>query len=227
MLAIIVRTVILYLLVVFSLRFMGKKQIGQLEPSELAVAIMISELASIPMESKDIPLVNGVVPVLILACCEVLISWLLLKNVKIRKYISGRPSILIDHGVIQQSAMKELRFTADDLLEEMRMNGIVHFSDIQYAIMETNGQVSFILQKAASTPTVQDFSLSLPEEQMPFPIVVKGEVYKENLKRIHRTENWLNDELKNLHIANKKDILLLCANEEKVMFTQLKEKKQK
>ena len=85
MLAIVVRTVILYLLVVFSLRFMGKKQIGQLEPSELAVAIMISELASIPMESKDIPLVNGIVPVLILVCCEVLISWLILKNVKVRK----------------------------------------------------------------------------------------------------------------------------------------------
>ena len=85
MLAIVVRTVILYLLVVFSLRFMGKNQIGQLEPSELAVAIMISELASIPMESKDIPLVNGIVPVLILVCCEVLISWLILKNVKVRK----------------------------------------------------------------------------------------------------------------------------------------------
>ena len=227
MLAIVVRTVILYLLVVFSLRFMGKKQIGQLEPSELAVAIMISELASIPMESKDIPLVNGIVPVLILVCCEVLISWLILKNVKVRKYISGKPSILVDHGVLKQSALKELRFTTDDLLEEMRMNGITNISDIQYAIMETNGQVSFVLKKSASTPTVEDLSLPIQDDQMPFPIVVKGEIYKDNLKRINRTEGWLNGELKKLHITNKKDILLLCANDKKVMFTQLKEKKQK
>ncbi len=223
MLAIVVRTVILYLLVVFSLRFMGKKQIGQLEPAELAIAIMISELASIPLSSKDIPLMNGVIPVLVLACCEVFISWLTLKNVKIRKYISGQPSLLIENGRLMPETFRSIRFTTDDLMEEMRQNGITDIQDIQYAIMETNGKMSFILKKSASPPTIEDLKLNIPDEQMPFPILVKGEIYQDNLMRIRQTEQWLSEELSKRHIKDRKEVLLLCANHDNITFLQLRE----
>ncbi len=219
--SLILRTFLLYLLVVASLRLMGKKQIGQLEPSELAVAIMIAELACIPLSGKNIPLSDGVIPVLTLACSEVLISWLILKNVRLRKYISGRPSVLVENGVLNQKNMRILRFTADDLLEEMRQKGVTNISDIQYAIMETNGRVSFILKKSSSGPTVEDLSLSIPEEQMPFPIIIKGVIYRDNLHRIHRNEEWLAKELKRLQIENQKQVLLMCANDKKVTFVQL------
>ncbi len=221
--AIVVRTIILYLLVVFSLRFMGKKQIGQLEPAELAIAIMISELASIPLSSRDIPLMNGVVPVLVLVCCEVFISWLTLKNVKIRKFVSGQPSLLIENGKLMPETFRNIRFTTDDLMEEMRQNGITSIQDIQYAIMETNGKMSFILKKSASPPTIEDLKLSIPEEQMPFPILVKGEIYQDNLMRIKKNEQWLSKELEKRHIKDRKEVLLLCANHEKITFLQLRE----
>ena len=220
---IIVRTAIMYLIVIFSLRFMGKKQIGQLQPSELAIAIMISELASIPLESKDVPLLSGIIPVLVLVVLEIAVSYAELKSIKLRKLFTGKPGMLVENGRLKEGEMKSLRFSTDDLIEEMRMNGIMHIKDIEYAFLETTGKVSFILNKTATPPTCDDFKNGVKPDFMPFPVVNKGKIQYENLKSIKRDEKWLANQLekKNLSIS---DILLLCANKEEVTFFQLFEK---
>lgn len=144
MLIAFVRTIILYILVVAALRLMGKRQIGQLQPSELVVAMMISELASIPMENVGTPLVNGVIPILTLIIAEATFSFLTLKSRKVRKIISGSPTILIEKGQVLEKEMERLRFNIDDLMEELRTNGYSNLMDVEYAIIETNGMLSII-----------------------------------------------------------------------------------
>lgn len=220
---IIVRTAIMYLIVIFSLRFMGKKQIGQLQPSELAIAIMISELASIPLESKDVPLLSGIVPVLVLVVLEIAVSYAELKSIKLRKLFTGTPGMLVENGRLKESDMKNLRFSTDDLVEEMRMNGIMHIQDIEYAFLETTGKVSFILNKTATPPTSDDFKNGLKPDSMPFTVVNKGKIQYGNLKNIKKDEKWLQNELKKEKIKLS-DLLILCANKDGITFFQLFEK---
>jgi len=221
---IIIRTFIIYLVVIFSLRFMGKKQIGQLEPSELTVAIMISELATAPLSSRDTPLLNGIIPVLVLASIEIIVSIIILKTIRIRQFITGTPCVIVEKGVLKEDSLRKTRFTTDDLLEEMRLNGISNISEIQYALLETGGQVSFILNKKDSPITCQDMKIKVKEDDLPFPIINKGIILKDNLKIIRRNENWLKTELKKKNINDIKKILLLTANNKEIMFIQMREK---
>lgn len=216
----IIRTIIMYIVVIFSLRLMGKKQIGQLEPSELTVAIMISELATIPLSGIDVPLLHGIVPVLILSAVEILISILVIKTIRIRKFITGRPVIIVKNGVLDEITFRKTRFTSDDLITEMRMNGISDINEIQYAFLETGGQVSFILKKKYTPVTFADLNIDIPDDYLPFPIINKGIVLKENLEIIERNEEWLKKELKKQNYDNYKDILLLMANHNEIKFIQ-------
>lgn len=221
---IIIRTFIIYLAVIFSLRFMGKKQIGQLEPSELTVAIMISELATAPLNSLDIPLLNGIIPVLVLASVEIIVSIIILKTIRIRQFITGTPCVIVEKGILKEEALRKTRFTTDDLLEEMRLNGISNISEIQYALLETGGQVSFILNKKDSPVTCNDMKIKVNEDDLPFPVINKGIILKNNLEVIGRDEKWLKAELKKKNIDDIKKILLLTANHNKIMFMQMREK---
>lgn len=216
---IIIRTLILYLTVITALRIMGKKQIGQLEPSELAVAIMVSEIASLPLSSNDTPLINGITPILVLSASEILLSFVVLKTKSLRKVITGHPTIIMKNGLIIEEALKKLRYTTDDLLVEMRAKGISDLSEISYAILETNGQVSFILKKSYNPPTAKDFGLKLKEEPLAFPVITKGSVNEEYLKIIGRDEKWLDKQLERLGLK-KPDIFILTANYETIKFVQ-------
>lgn len=217
---IIIRTLIIYIVVIFSLRFMGKKQIGELEPSELTVAIMISELATVPLSSKDVPLLNGIIPVLILASIEIIVSIIILKTIKIRKFITGTPCIIVEKGILKEDVLRNTRFTTDDLLEEMRINGIMNISEIQYAFLETGGQVSFILNKKDSPVTFRDLNIDIKEDYLPFPVVNKGIISTENLSVIGRDEKWLIKELKKKNAGDLKNLLLVTANSEEIKFIQ-------
>lgn len=219
---IVIRTIIIYIVVVFALRLMGKKQIGELEPSELAVAIMISDLATTPLSSKDIPLLNGVIPVIILSVLEIFVSVIVLKTIRIRKIITGTPSIIVEKGKLNEEELRNLRFTTDDLIEEMRLNGISDITDIQYAILENGGQVSFILNKKNSPLTYEDMNIDVDEDELPFPIINKGVILKTNLEIIGRNENWLEKKLKEKNITDKKKILLLTANHNEIKFIQMR-----
>lgn len=219
----VIRTFILYFLVMFSLRFMGKKQIGQMEPSELTVAIMISELATIPLSETGIPLLNGIVPVLILSAIEILISILVIKSLKFRKLVTGKPVIIVEKGILNEEVLRNTRFTTDDLLTEMRLKGVSNITDIQYAILETGGQVSFILNKENSPITFKDLNINVKEDFMPFPVISKGVLLKENLSIISRDEKWLNNKLKEKGYNDYSQILLLMANHKEIKFIQKKE----
>ncbi len=219
-LIIIIRTLIIYIVVIFSLRFAGKKQIGQLEPSELTVAIMISELATVPLSSPEIPLLDGIVPVLVLASIEIIVSIIILKTIRIRRFITGTPCIVVEKGSLKEENLRDTRFTTDDLLEEMRLNGISDIAEIQYAILETSGKVSFILNKKDSPITYNSIESNFCEEELSFPIINKGIVLKGNLKLIGRDEKWLKKEIKKKHITSINDILLMTANSKKIVFLQ-------
>ena len=144
MLITFIRTIILYLLVITAIRVMGKRQIGELHPSELVVTIMISELAAIPMQATSVPLIYGILPILTLIIAEVLFSYITLKSEKARSIISGKPSILIKNGIINENELRKLRFNLNDLLEELRINNYPNIKDVEFAILETSGQLSVI-----------------------------------------------------------------------------------
>ncbi|MGN0683150.1 MAG: DUF421 domain-containing protein, partial [Oscillospiraceae bacterium] len=144
---VLIRAVILYVVVAFSLRLMGKRQLGELQPSELVVTILISNIAALPVEDSSIPMIMGIVPILTLVSLDVIVSTIMLKSTKFRKFVIGTPRVIISNGKILQSEMKKLRYTVDDLIESMRGQQIFDISQVNYAIVETTGKISFMLKK--------------------------------------------------------------------------------
>lgn len=225
MLIAFVRTIILYILVVAALRIMGKRQIGQLQPSELVVAMMISELASIPMENVGTPLVNGVIPILTLMIAEATFSFLTLKSKRVRKMISGSPTILIEKGRVLEKEMERLRYNIDDLMEELRTNGYANLLDVEYAILETNGMLSIIPKSNKRPVTPSDLELSIEYEGLPFLLIADGIVNQEALKSANLTEDWLTERLKAFQISNIKDVFIACLDTAGNLFVQKKYQK--
>ena len=145
------RTIILYLFIIVGIRLMGKRQVGELEPSELVLALLIADLAAVPMQDFGIPLLTGIIPILTLLCLTMALSVLTMKSVRFRAVLCGRPSIIVENGKLHQREMQKNRFTVDELMEELRMKGITDLNSIKYAILETNGQIS-VLPYAAQQP---------------------------------------------------------------------------
>lgn len=182
MLVLIVRTLILYLVVVISVRVMGKRQIGEMQPSELVVAIMISDLASVPMQAIDIPLLSGVIPVITLLIGEVTMSFISLKSRRLRRYITGEPSIVVYDGHINEHELERMRFNLNDLMEQLRLSGCPDISKVKVAVLETNGQLS-VVEKNADEPG------------LPYLLITDGEINRSELERASRTEKWLKSKL--------------------------------
>ena len=195
MLLIFVRTIILYILVLVVMRFMGKREIGQLQPFELAISIMIADLATIPMSSPGIPISNGIIPILGLLVMHLLISLINMKSVTMRKIICGKPSILIYRGKIQEDAMKKERFTINELQERLRDKDIVNIGDVEYAILETSGQISVIFKPNKRNTTPEDFNIMPEYEGISYDLVVDGKIMKDNLKILGKDYDWLNQEI--------------------------------
>lgn len=191
-----IRTIILYTVVVVVMRIMGKRQIGELQPFELVIAIMISELAAVPMQDTGIPLLNGIIPILTLMIIEVAISYITLKSRKARKIVCGSPSVLIKDGKILEDQMRIQRFNLSDLMEELRTSGYLNLSDVEFAILETSGKVS-IIPKSDSTPvTRKDLNIKQPEELLPLAIIMDGELIEHNLQISGQNMTWLMERLK-------------------------------
>lgn len=159
-----IRTVILYILVVLGLRIMGKRQIGEMQPSELVVAIMISDLATIPMQEIGIPLMSGIIPIFTLIIMEIALSGLSLRHRKFRHFITGKPSVIIHNGKILKTEMKKIRFNRDDLKEQLRIQGYTDMKEINFAILETNGQLSIIPKKGEQPCSESDVRRIISEE---------------------------------------------------------------
>lgn len=185
----LIRSAFLYLLVVALYRLMGKRQIGELQPSELVLAIMISDIASVPMQSISTPLVSGVVPIIVVMSIEVILSFISQKSQKLRRVITGTPSLIISEGKMVVSEMERLRFNIDDLFEQLRNNGQFDISQIAFAVLETNGNISIMPKELYRPATAEDVGLAPQKATFPSNIIKDGEVDKAALKRIGKDEN--------------------------------------
>ena len=202
------RAIVLYLIVLIVMRFMGKREIGQLQPFELAISIMIADLASIPMTEIGIPLFNGIVPILGLLVMHLIISVVNLKSLKAREIICGKPSILIYRGKINEKELRKERFTINELQERLRGNNVVNLGDVEYAILETSGQVTVILKPEKRNTIPEDFNI-LPEyEGIPYDLVVDGKVMNKNLKIIGKDYNWLKKQVEKFDMTPEEALVV-------------------
>lgn len=206
MFVVIIRTVILYLLVFAAMRLMGKRQIGQLQPYELAVAIMISALAAFPMEDIGISLVNSIVPILLIVFAQVIVSVVSLKYKGARAFLCGKPSIVVSNGKVVESELRNLRVNINDLLEQLRLGGYPNIADVEFAVMETNGQLSVVPKSQNRPITPADLSIPTEYEGICHSVIVDGEVDYENLRSVGLTEDWLKTELSKFGIDNLKEV---------------------
>ncbi len=214
MLVLVFRTLILYTIVVTAMRIMGKRQIGEMQPSELAVAIMISDLASVPMQAIDIPLLAGAIPVLTLLVAEVLLSFLSLKSRVARRIFTGQPSIIIYQGHLNEKEMRRIRFNMNDLQEQLRSGGYPNISDVEVAVLETNGTLSIIPKKQARTVTVRDLGVKGAQpESLPYMLISDGRLNQSELTRSGKSKDWLLKELKKLHVFAIRDVFYGCYDE--------------
>ena len=196
MLITFIRAVILYIVVLIVMRLMGKREIGQLQPFELAIAIMIADLAAVPMSELGIPLTNGIIPILALLVMYMVISALNMKSINFRKIISGQPSLLIYRGRIDEKVLKRERITINELQERLRGEDVFNLSDVEYAILETNGQVTVIQKPEKRNLMPEDLNITPEYEGIPYDLVVDGKIMSDNLKAIGRDEIWLKKQLK-------------------------------
>lgn len=209
----IYRTVIIFAIVTLSMRIMGKRQLGQLELNELVVAVMISEVATIPISDTNLSIWKGIIPVTILFICEVIISLISMKSIKFRGIISGYPSIIVQSGEIVQKEMKKNRFTLDELTEGLRAQGITDISTIKYAILEIDGSLSTVLYNEFSPVINKSLNVDEPDKGLPIMVVNDGRVLKHNLKLLGLNESWLSKELQNRNAKGPKDVFMLSVDE--------------
>ena len=224
MINIFVRVLIIYILVLIVMRLMGKRELGQMQPFELVIAIMIADLASVPMADTGIPITNGIIPILALLLVQLVISIINLKSINGRKIICGKPSILVYRGKIDEKVMKKEKFTVNELQERLRQNNIFNIGDVEYAILETSGQVT-VIQKPVKRNTIpEDFGI-LPEyEGIPYDLVVDGKVMHENLKAIGRDYNWLKKQVEKFKIKPEQALIVTFDGKGQI-FCQAKEGK--
>ena len=189
------RSIILYIFVLIIMRLMGKREIGQLQPFELAISIMIADLVTMPMTDVGIPISNGIIPILGLLLMHLIISIINIKSIKAREIICGKPRILIYRGKIDEEALKKERFTINELQERLRGNNIVNIGDVEYAILETSGQVT-VIQKPDKRNTIPaDFNIMPDYEGISYDLIIDGKIMKENLIKTGKDYNWLEKEI--------------------------------
>ena len=223
MLITFVRSIILYVIVLVVMRLMGKREIGQLQPFELAIAIMIADLASVPMSEVGIPIINGIIPILSLLVMHLIISFINLKSIKMRQLICGKPSILIYRGKINEKVLIKERFTINELQERLRANNINNLADVEYAILETSWQVSIIQKPNKRTTIPEDFNIMPEYEGISYDLVVDGKIMNDNLKILNKTYEWLKKEVNKFNIEPE-EALLVTVNAKGDIFCQKKEK---
>lgn len=223
MLLTFVRTIILYILVLIVMRFMGKREIGQLQPFELAISIMIADLATIPMAETGIPISSGIIPILGLLVMHLIISLINLKSIKVREIICGKPSILIYRGKIQEKNLKKERFTINELEERLRGENIFNIGDVEYAILETSGQVTVIQKPNKRTTIPEDFGIEPEYEGISYDLVVDGKIMKENLQKLDKDYNWLVKQVEPYEILPEQ-ALIVTIDGKGNFFCQAKEK---
>ncbi|RBP39542.1 DUF421 domain-containing protein [Garciella nitratireducens] len=220
MLIVFIRVVILYISVLLGLRMMGKRQIGEMQPFELVITIMISELAAIPIENTGIPLLNGMIPIFTLLFLEGLFSVLMLKSNKFRNFIDGTPSIIMDKGKLIYKELKNQRIAVEDLFEELRIAGYPDLHEIEYVILETDGELTIIPKAENKAVTLKDMNIVSPPVEIPILLIVDGVRDQKNMKKINCDNQWLDDQIKAQGFNNDKEILIAYLDSQRQFHIQ-------
>ena len=219
-----VRAIMVYILVLVVMRLMGKREIGQLQPFELVISIMIADLASIPMTDPGVPIFNGLVPILGLLAMHLLITVLNIKSVNLRKITCGKPTILVYRGKIDEDALKKERFTISELQERLRGKDVFNLGDVEFAILETNGEVSVITKPNKRNLTPEDMNIEADYEGLPYDLIVDGKIMYENLSKIGKDKRWLLKQIEKFKCMPE-DVLIATMDGKGNFFCQQKERK--
>lgn len=208
-----VRTILLYLIIMVGIRVMGKRQIGELEPVELVLMLLISDLAAVPMQDFGIPLLNGALPIVTLLSLSMLLSFFSMKSIRFHRLVCGNPTTLIKDGVIQQDALRRNRFTLDELIEELRAQSVTDLTTVKYAVLETNGQLSVMLYADNAPATPRQLGKPVKDDVfIPVVLVNDGRVLKTGLRDRGLDEAWLDRTLRNHGFRSAHEVLLLTVD---------------
>ncbi len=221
---ILLRSLILYIVVVSAVRLMGKRQLGELQPSELVITILISNIATLPLEDTDIPLIIGMTPILALVCYEIFVSWLIIRLPFIRKIIYGSPKIIISNGKINRTVLRDLRLSVDDILTAMRSQNIFDVNEVQYAIVETTGSISIMKKQCKDTPNREDIGLTPKSADPPQVVVSDGKILPVTLKSMGYNSKFVENTAKKAGY-NVDEVFIMTADGQGNVFVAPKEGK--
>ena len=215
-----VRTAILYLVLIGSIRLMGKRQIGQMEPSEFVVTMLVANLASIPMQDEGIPLFTGIVPILTVLGAELVLSAASMGSIRLRRLLCGKPVILIENGHILQANLRSTRITADELTGHLRLKEVLDLKTVQYAILETNGDLSVFLYPSAQPASAKAAGIPTGKQSLPVTIIDDGRLLKQNLDLIGKDRNWVDRVLKSHNSTTEKTFLLTVDAQDHILWLE-------
>ena len=227
MITVAVRTFFIYIILNITLRVLGKRQIRQLETTELVSALLLSELATVAISDATLPIAYSLIPVLLLMSFELLTSDIKNRNPFLKRLFEGTPGILIKRGILDKAALKKMRISVEELLCAFRLQGVVSIDEVYYAILEQNGQLSVILKKGKQQPTIEELSLPVKETGISHAIIVDGKIKKEELTAAGRTERWLQNALTSRGVTPDEVFLLAADDGGSVVLIKKEEKKHK
>jgi len=210
--SVIIKSFLIYFALLLTMRLLGKRQLGEMELSEFVVAALMADLAAIPLQDLSIPLYQGLAPVAVLFLCEMGISALSMRSMRLRAFLFGKPSLLITNGVIDQKEMRKNRFTCDELMQELRCQGMTDLSKIEYAILETDGQLNIICRAEESPVTAAQLGIKPPEGGYPLVVISDGRTLTQNLEHLGKDPLWLKRELSSRHIKSAGEVFLMTAD---------------
>ena len=225
MINMLIRSIIVYTFVFVAVRLMGKRQIGEMQPFELVITLIIADLACIPMAEMAVPLSHGIIPILTLVVAHYFICLFSRKFTFVRHLFCGRPAIVVSPNGIIYDELKRLNMNLDDLVEGMRGCGIFHFDEIAYAIVETNGKMAIIPRKESAPATAGDIGVTKPASALPIAIIMDGKLQAENIKRTNSSDKFIWDCLKRANISSIKQVLLMTVDNNGKVYLQPKEGK--
>ncbi len=220
MLNVIIKTVIIYFFAMFAVRLMGKRQVGELQPFELIIAVMIAEVASMPLASSGVPITYGIVPITMLLLLHNAIAFISMKSEKLRAIVSGKPSIIIHKGIINEKELKKLSYNFNDLFEQLRVKNVMSISDVHYAVLETNGELSIMLKPEKRGLQPEDMNIAPPNPGFCYDIIIDGKLKQKNLEALGFNEEDLTTLLSKKNIWDIKSVLIATSDETGSVFIQ-------
>lgn len=207
----LIRTLLLYIVIIAAVRLMGKRQISELQTSELVVTLLISDIAAIPMQNTGQPLVSGFLPIAVLVSCELIVSALMMKSAKFRRFVCGKPIIVINNGKVDQSQMRRLRMSTEDLSEQLRQMNVFNLEDVAYAIVETNGKLSVLKKPDKLQPDNSMLGIVIPDNGIEAVIISDGEISEFSVSLCGLSKEWIDGILQGQNIALE-DVFIMTAD---------------